>query len=120
MSREGRVQVVVRSRQVPSRTVEFPSRQMLPTGGRYGAGLERGVVFESVLDDEHRKAIEEGRRLACSLGLALEVVDQSKLGLFRRMLSSLRGSEPAGVSVVVSPLPAGAQMGPPHAMAQGR
>ncbi len=115
---EGKVQVVVKSRQIPSRTIEFAAHRMLPIGNFYNLGLERAVVFESVLDEEHRRAIGEGRRLANNLGLELEVVDRSKLGLFRRLLSSLGGSASGSISVVVPSLPAGPRIDPRQGVAQ--
>lgn len=112
MSTNGKVRVVVRSRQVPARTVEFTA---YPVGSFYSRGVtRRAVVFEPVLDDGQRKAVEEGGRVAHSLGLELEVVDQSKLGFLRRALSSLKGNGSGGVRMVVSPRPPRARPGSPR------
>ena len=114
MSGAGKVKVVVRSRRVPVRTVEFSSRLNYIQGATSpgngvvpGFQTRRAVIYESVLDDEHRRAIEEGDRLACNLGLELEVIDQSRFGLFRRVLSSLGRDGSGNVGVVVSPPLAG-------------
>ena len=110
MSTAGRVKVVVRSRKVPARTIRLPSGPW-PTaiglasqlGGVSATALpERAVVFESVLDDEHRRVIHEGQKLASDLGLELEVIDESQSGFLRRALSSL-GVGGGGLGIVVSP-----------------
>jgi hypothetical protein len=105
MTSDGKVQVVVRSRRVPVRTVDSVVPAII------GAGFliyrnppsERAVIYESVLDDEHRRAIEEGQRVANNLGLELQVVDLSKLGFLRRVLSSLGGNGSMGLNVIASP-----------------
>ena len=95
MSSDGKVQVVVRSRRVPVRTVDFSVPVFSASGIFMGTRSNRLVLYGSALDDTHRRAIEEGQKLSCNLGLDLEVVDTSKSGLFRRILSSfsLGGSE---------------------------
>ena len=91
MSSSGKVKVVVRSRRVPVRTVEFATHPILPVGtystpiGNFSsAGLrrERVVVYESVLDEDQRRAVDEGQRLACNLGLEMEVIDLGEKNLF--------------------------------------
>jgi hypothetical protein len=112
MSDAGKVKVVVRSRKVPLRTVEFATHPIFPVGtystpvsSPWNSGLrrERVVVYESVLDDEQRRAIDEGQRLARNLGLELEVVDESKFGLLKRVRSSLGGISPRSFGVTISP-----------------
>jgi hypothetical protein len=112
MSKAGKVKVVVRSRRVPVRTVEFgPSLNYtlgaisMPVNNLSAPSShrQRAVIYESVLDDEFRRAIDEGERLACNLGLELEVVDESRLGFIGRVLSSLGRDGSGKVDVVISP-----------------
>lgn len=90
MSPDGKVKVIVRSRRVPSRTVDLSQKMYTPAGTPMGTKTSRLVVYDYVLDEEHRRAIEEGRRLSSNLGLDLEVIDTSRRGGFGRALSSLR------------------------------
>jgi hypothetical protein len=112
MSKAGKVKVVVRSRRVPVRTVEFAPRLNYTFGAAsspvsYASApslnRQRAVIYESVLDDKFQRAIDEGERLACNLGLELEVIDESRLGLFRRVLSHLGRDGSGNVGVVISP-----------------
>jgi hypothetical protein len=111
LSGSGKVKVVVRSRRVPVRTVEFATHPILPVGtystpignmSNSGLRRERIVVYESVLDEDQRRAVDEGQRLACNLGLEMEVIDESKLGIFRRMWTSLGRNGSWKPEVVVS------------------
>ena len=107
----GKVKVVVRSRRVPVRTVEFAPRPASLAGpmmspmvaASNGTPAVRGVVFESVLGEDHLKAIEEGHRIACSLGLELEVIDRAKSGLLGRMKSAFGLGGADAPDVVISP-----------------
>lgn len=104
MSPEGKVQVVVKSRRIPLRTVEVSEPIFSPSGVFMGTRSNRVILYGSVLDEGHRRAIEEGQRLSCDLGLELEVVDASKKGLFGRVRSSLGLGGAGGPTLVVSPL----------------
>jgi hypothetical protein len=106
MSSEGKVRVVVRSRRVPAGTVDFhePIYSGSAAGLLVGARRSRLVLYSNVLDEQHRKAIEEGNRISQSLGLQLEVVDASRQGILRRMLSSLGRRAPHGPTLLVAPL----------------
>jgi len=101
--KDGRIRVIVRSRKVPSKTFELAEPVYSTSGMLMGTRRGRLVTYDDVLDDAHKKAIEEGRRLSCSLGLDLEVVDRSKAGPFRRLLSLLSEDGSARINVVVSP-----------------
>jgi len=89
MSSDGKIRVVVRSRKVPSRTVEISEPVYSTSGIPMWTRRNRLIVYDYVLDEEHNKAIQEGRRLACSLGLDLEVVDATRRGILGRVRSSL-------------------------------
>lgn len=111
MSSSGKVKVVVRSRRVPVRTVEFATHPIMPVGtystpvGNLSSSVlrrERVVVYESVLDEDQRRAVDEGHRLACNLGLELEVIDESKRSIFKRLWSSFGRSSSGIPGVVVS------------------
>jgi len=103
MKSDGKIRVIVRSRKVPSRTFDFSEPIYSPFGIPMGTRSNRLVVYDYVLDEEHRRAVEEGRRLACNLGLELEVIDRSKSGLFGRMFSSLGSRSARKLIMVVTP-----------------
>ena len=88
---EGKIQVFVRSRRTPAGLMQVSRPLMSGTGVLLGWASSRSTVFESKLDDEHQKAVNEGRRLALQLGLKLEVVDESGVPLLRRVFSYLAG-----------------------------
>ncbi len=117
MSPDGKVRVVVKSRRVPSRTFDFSEPVYSPIGMRMGTKSNRLVVYDYVLDEEHRRAIEEGHKLACDLGLDLEVVDRTRSGLFRRVLSSFGRGRSGEPSIEVRP-PLGAQPEAPRVLVQ--
>ncbi len=52
-----------------------------------GFRRNRVVLYDSTLADHHLRAIEEGQRLSCRLGLKLEIVDLSRTNFVRRLLS---------------------------------
>jgi hypothetical protein len=102
----GKVQVVVRSRRVPTGTVDV--REPVYSGSASGILVctrsNRIVLYDYVLDEDHKRAIEEGRRLSRRLGLELVVVDVSKQGVLRRMLTSLDFGASRGPTLVVAPV----------------
>jgi hypothetical protein len=89
MSSEGRVRVLVESRSVPTRTIEFYRPIYSPTGLLVGSERSSAVVYEPSYDSSHERAIEEGRKLSSDLGLGLEVVDKSRWNPVRRLVSAL-------------------------------
>ena len=103
MKPEGKVQVVVRSRRVPI-GIGYHTEPVYSTSGvLVGSRPTRFVLFGTMLDEEYRRAIDEGQRLSRNLGLDLEVVDSAKNGVFARILSSLGLSGPGRPMVVVAP-----------------
>ena len=103
MSSDGKVRVVVRSRKVPADVVEFHQAIFSPSGIQMGIRTNRQVLYTYVLDEDHRRTIEEASNLARSLCLDLEVIDSGKQGFFGRLLSSLGRSGANTVSIVVPP-----------------
>ena len=99
----GKVRVVVKSRRVPVRTVNVAVPTFSSSGVYMGTKSSNVVLYDSALDAEHARAVKEGRRLSCDLGLDLEVVDESRHGLLRRALSVLGLSGSGRPSFVVSP-----------------
>ncbi|HEV2139439.1 MAG TPA: hypothetical protein VGR53_11440 [Nitrososphaerales archaeon] len=87
MSPEGKVQVMVRSSKVPYRTLEVSERIFSASGFPMGVRRSRVVLYDSTLTDEHLRAIKEGQKLSCSLGLKLEIIDLSRSNFARRLLS---------------------------------
>jgi len=102
MSSSGKVRVVVRTRRVPVGTALISAPVFSASGVVIGSRTDRMVVFDSRLDEAHRRAINEGRRLSCALGLELEVIDSAKRGGLRGVLSYL-GGRSGGPTIVVSP-----------------
>jgi hypothetical protein len=105
MSPEGKVQVRVKSRRVPVRTVEVLEPLFSPSGVFMGTRRSKLVLYDNALNQEHQRAIDEGRRLSCHLGFELEVVDSSRSGFFRRMLSSLGRGASESPALMVAPGP---------------
>jgi hypothetical protein len=102
LSSSGKVRVVVRSREVPIRTVDFNEPVYSTSGALLWTRKSTLVLYDSVLDEEHKRAIEEGHKLSHKLGLELEVIDASKGGVIRKALSSLGIGRP-GPTLEVSP-----------------
>ena len=98
---EGKIQVVVRSRMVPA-SVRDVQTTRVSNWGTVRNECRRSVTYESRLDDEHLKAVEEGRRLAMQMGLPLEVIDESKASLLRRVITSSHRS-PGSPMLVITP-----------------
>ncbi len=120
MSPEGKVRVVVRSRRVPTRIVDLSVPEFAPSGVRMGSKTHRVVLYDYILDGDQKKAVDEGRRLSCDLGLELEVVDRSQMGLLKRMLSSFGRNGSSYPMVVVSPSSIAAPSNPSSALTRGR
>ena len=103
MSQEGKVQVMVRSSKVPYTTMEVSERIFSASGFPMGVRRSRVVLYDTTLTDEHRRAIKEGQKLSCSLGLKLEIVDLSKSNFARRLLSVFGRSAYGRPNLVVTP-----------------
>jgi hypothetical protein len=86
---EGKVRVVVRSRKVPAAVVPLRVREISFAGTWYPERLGRSVVYGAKLDEEHQRAIADGRRVADQLGLQLEIIDLSKASALRRALAAI-------------------------------
>ena len=104
MSSEGKVKVVVHSRRVPLRTVDYIQPVFSPSGVYMGTRNNRLVVYGTSLDQDQKRAIQEGKRLSCKLDFDLEVVDRARSGFLSRISSFGRLSSPRP-TVVVSPSP---------------
>jgi len=103
MSKEGKIRVFVRSHRVPARTIEISEPMYSSWGVRMGTMRSKKMLYEYVLNEEQEKAIEEGHRVSCSLGLDLEVVDVTRRGLLGRLLSLLGRNGSREPVLLVSP-----------------
>jgi hypothetical protein len=103
VSSTGKVQVVVRTRRVPVGTAVVTAPLYTPSGVLVGSTASRVVLYDTRMDETYRAAISEGRRLSRRLGLDLEVVDVSKLSLFRRLLSLVRWGTSDQPAFLVAP-----------------
>jgi hypothetical protein len=103
MKPEGKIQVLVRSRKVPVGTFLRTEPVYSTSGLLVGYTPITRVLYATSLDQAHRKTIEEAQKLASSLGLGLEVVDESRSGIFARLFSRLNRNGSRYPSVVVSP-----------------
>jgi hypothetical protein len=109
MSRGGRVRIVVRSRKVPARTVDVIEPIYSTSGIPMGTRRNRLVVYDFVLDEEHNRAIQAGQKLACNLGLELEIIDAGKRSILGRVLSLLGRGRGGGPTLEITPSPKGGQ-----------
>ncbi len=93
-SEGGRIRIFVRSRRVcvESKIVSFPS-----FAGGLGSNLSyqprRVAVYEDVLDQEQKEALENCLALARSLGVKLEVKDVGRSNIFGRLLNFVLGTK---------------------------
>ena len=93
MTGQGKVQVVVKSRKVPTGTFIRNEPIFTTSGVLLGYQPRRLVLYETSLDEGQKRTVEGARRLAGSLGLELEVLDESVVGILGRLLSRFnRGS----------------------------
>jgi hypothetical protein len=106
---EGKVRVVVRSRRVPTDTVDFhaPIYSGSTSGILMGSRRKRIVLYDYVLNEDHKRAIEEASNISRRLGLELEVVDASKQGILGRVLTSLGLKTSRGLTLLVAPVQSG-------------
>ena len=95
--------MVVRSRRVPTRLVEVRSPRFSHPGGWMSTPSVRAVEYESKLDEENLKAIEDARRIADQMGLRLEILDESRSGLITRALAALRRGFAPSPKLVITP-----------------
>jgi hypothetical protein len=79
---------MVRSRRVPSRTIEVIEPFFTASGVRLGTRSNRVILYDSTLAYDHLRAIDEGHKISCSLGLKLEIVDLARSNFARRLLSA--------------------------------
>jgi hypothetical protein len=103
MSPDGKVQVKVRSRKVPIATINRTEPIYSTSGVLVGYKPVTQVLFGTSIGQEHRRTIEAAQRLACTLGLDLEVVDDSKSGFFSRLASRFSRVSTGHPAVVISP-----------------
>jgi hypothetical protein len=103
LNSEGKVQVKVRSSKVPNRTMELSDPIYSVSGSFIGFRRSRVVLYDSILADHHLRAIEEGHRLSCSLGLKLEIVDLSRANFLRRLMSLFGRGVSVRPTFVVTP-----------------
>jgi len=103
MNSDGEVQVIVSTKRVPAYTVESTRPVYVPTpiGSFSTSWKEYAVVYETVLPDNDKAAIQEAQKISNSLGLSLEVVDRAKVSVLRRFFSSLGRPHP-GPRIIVS------------------
>lgn len=100
---EGKIQVVVRSRVVPSTTVLVTKPQITPAGVWFGKDVTRKLVFQPTLDDEHQRVVDEGRRLAKEMDLELEIIDEAKANPLRRVFRFLGRGPSSPPKLVITP-----------------
>jgi hypothetical protein len=91
---KGKMTIFVRSKRVyvESKIVTFPS-----FAGGLGFNLsylaKRVAVYESVLDQDQREAVENSQALARSLGVKLEVKDVGRSNILGRLLGFILGAK---------------------------
>jgi len=104
MSSNGKVRVLVKSRKVPTGVIQLHQTTYLFSGiPMKTTRMERRVLYDYVLGEDHQRAVEEARKLAGSLCLDLEVIDSRNQSLFGRLMSFLDGRNGQNPSIEVSP-----------------
>ena len=83
---KGKLQLVIKSQKV-SRFVEFEVPLMTPWG-TVGVEKKRAIVYDYLLDETQRIALNEARNLARERGLIFQVTDLSRQGSLRRTVAS--------------------------------
>jgi hypothetical protein len=86
MKSEGKIQVVVRSRKTPIGTVLRTEPIYSTSGLLVGYRPSVSVLYRTSIDEDHRRTLAEAQKLASSLGIGLEVIDESRLGLLSGLL----------------------------------
>ncbi|MDE1852343.1 MAG: hypothetical protein KGI38_01215 [Thaumarchaeota archaeon] len=102
MSAKGKVQVVVQSRQVPARTATVDHQRISYSGVLMTVETNRVLIYEAALDEEHLRALDDGKRLAEEMGLPFEVVDKSRSNFLRRIASWLGRSKSGSPRLVIT------------------
>ena len=82
----GKLQLVIRSKRV-SRLVEFEV-PLMTSLGKVGVEKKRAIVYDYVLDEGQKQALNEARKFAVKQGLSLQVTDISRQSLLRRTVAS--------------------------------
>ncbi|MGA2663420.1 MAG: hypothetical protein ABSF83_00545 [Nitrososphaerales archaeon] len=80
------MQLVIKSEKV-RRSVEFEV-PLMTRWGNVGVEKKRAIVYDYVLDETQKLALDEARELARERCLALKVTDLSRQGLLRRTVAS--------------------------------
>jgi predicted DNA-binding transcriptional regulator len=82
----GKLQLVIKSEKV-RRFIEFEV-PLMTSRGKVGVEKKRAIVYDYVLDETQKLALNEARELARERGLALKVTDLSRQGFLRRIVAS--------------------------------
>lgn len=79
--------IFVRSKRVcvASKNVYLSTFQGNHIGSNLSTRAKRVAIYENVLDDEQKEALENSKALANSLGVKLEVRDLARTSVFRKL-----------------------------------
>ena len=99
----GTVRVAVSPRRFPVGTTVVEAPVFTASGHLVGHRTDRIVLYDSRLDEEHQRALEEAQRISRMLCLDLEVVPSTRWGLFGRILASLGLGGLGRPTIMVSP-----------------
>lgn len=90
----GKMTIFVHSKRafVDFRVVSIPLFSGIP-GTHLTYESRRVAVYENVLDEEQKEALENYEALAKSLGIKLEVKDLARSNVFSRLLNSIMGAK---------------------------
>ncbi len=103
MMPEGKIQVVVKSRQVPVGTFLTTEPVFSASGVLLGYRSRTAVLFRKSIGEVNQKTVDEAQRFASNLGMGLEVVDGSRFGVLGRFLARLGIGGTRYPAIVVSP-----------------
>ncbi len=81
------IRIVVESRKVPSRIVQFKFSPPNPSQPLFAAGVTKfAVMYNYALDAGQSKALDHARELAAASGACLQIVDLARESAVRRVI----------------------------------
>ncbi len=87
------IRIVVESRKVPSRIVQFRFSPPNPSQPFSAAGVTKSaVMYDYVLDAGQSHALDHARELAAASGACLQIVDLARESAVRRVIRKIIGN----------------------------
>ncbi len=81
------IRIVVESRKIPSRIVQFKFSPPNPSQPFFAAGVTKfAVMYDYVLDAGQSEALDHARELAAASGACFQIVDLARESAIRRVI----------------------------------